>query len=58
MFLCRSDIFPVFGNNDDASTECVVHGSHAREGCVWCVLPGRGALPVLLMAFSHCLLPF
>lgn len=53
----RADLIPVSGHVNDAATQHVFYGPTARESCVWDVLPGCGALPQLLLAFSYCLLP-
>lgn len=47
----------MFGHTNNAAAECVIHGARAGEGGFGDVLPGCSALFVLLMAFSHRLLP-
>lgn len=53
----RPNSVPLLGHTDNAAAECVIHGACAGEGGVRDVLPGCSALFVLLMAFSHRLLP-
>lgn len=53
----RPNSVPVLGHTDHVAAECVIHGACAGEGGVWDVLPGCSALFVLLVAFSHRVLP-
>ncbi len=53
----RLNSVPVLGHTDNAAAKRVIHGARAGEGGAWGVLPGCSSLFVLLLAFSHCLLP-
>lgn len=57
MYPYRLNSVPVLGYSDNAAAKRVLHGTRAGEGGVWGVLPGCSSLFVLLLAFSHCLLP-
>lgn len=53
----RVDLVPVSGHSHHAETKHVLYGPPAGEGGVRDVLFGSSALPQLLLALSHRLLP-
>lgn len=57
-FLHRVNLILMPGDTYHAEAQHVLHGPFAGEGCVWHVLPGCRAVPQLLLAISHRLLPF
>lgn len=56
-FPIRAHIVPLSGHVNHAAAQHVFYGPTAREGGVRDVLPGSCALPQLLLALSHRLLP-
>lgn len=56
-FPIRAHLVPLSGHVNNAAAQHVFYGSTAREGGVRDVLPGSCALPQLLLALSHRLLP-
>lgn len=56
-FPIRAHLVPLSGHVNYAAAQHVFYGTTSREGGVWDVLPGSCALPQLLLALSHRLLP-